>query len=126
MLPAGRLRHKITFQQKSTQLQDNETGDVNYDWQNIAVDPSVWAAVEPISTREFISAAQERSKVTTRIVIRQRGDIDHSMRIIHETMQGLVKVYNIEGIMADKDSGLEYMTLQCSEGVRQQDDGVDS
>ncbi|HEM0058926.1 TPA: head-tail adaptor protein, partial [Escherichia coli] len=28
------------------------------------------------------------------------------------------KLYSIEGILPDPDSGLEYLTLACSEGVK--------
>jgi len=37
------------------------------------------------------------------------------MRLYHAAKD---QYYNIEGVLSDKDSGLEYITLPCSEGVR--------
>jgi hypothetical protein len=37
-----------------------------------------------------------------------------SMRLVHRG-----KIYNPAGILTDKESGLEYVTLPCSEGVNE-------
>jgi head-tail adaptor len=37
---------------------------------------------------------------------------DASNRIVHGE-----RIYNIEGVLADKSSGLEYLTCPCSQGV---------
>jgi len=73
------------------------------------------ASVEPFSAREFIAAAATQNEVTARIGIRKRAGVDPTMRIIHRG-----KIYNIEGVLPDPKSGLDYLTLPCSEGV---DDG---
>lgn len=106
-MEAGRLRHRVTLQ-SYTATRDPDTGDVIRDWEDVA---TVWAAIEPLSTREFIASAATQSKVTTRIIIRQRA-VDHTMRAVHNG-----RIYNIEGVLADPNSGLEYVTLACSEGV---------
>lgn len=106
-LAAGRLRHRVAIQRRV--LAQDTSGNTTHTWANIA---TVWAAIEPLSTREFIAAQSVQSEVTARIVIRYRANIDASMRIVHKD-----KIYNIHGILADKDSGLEYLTLPVSEGV---------
>lgn len=115
-LAAGRLRHRVSIEQylalldsNGEVLQDPDTGEVLMDWVALA---EVWAAIEPLSTREFFAAQSVQSKVSARIIIRYRPDIDAAMRLRHNQ-----KIYNIEGILADKDSGLEYITLPCSQGV---------
>lgn len=117
-LSAGRLRHRITLQEKSPLLdsngdlvQDMETGAISYVWQEVA---QLWAAIEPLSGREFIQSQATQSKVSGRIVIRHYHYIHAGMRIYH-AYNG--KIFNIEAILADPDSGLEYMTLLTSEGV---------
>jgi SPP1 family predicted phage head-tail adaptor len=110
-LAAGKLKHRITIE-RPHQTQDATTGAINVSWQTLAV---VWCAIEPVSVREFIASQSEVSKIKTRIIIRYRNDIDHSMRIYYAPK---AIYYNIEGILADKDSGYEYITLACSEGVR--------
>lgn len=103
---AGDLRHRVTIRRFSEGVQDPETGDMVSAWQDFAV---VWAAVEPFSAREFIAAAAMQSHSTVRIVIRQR-DITAKDRIRHRGCE-----YDINGVLPDKKSGREYVTLICSE-----------
>lgn len=107
-LSAGRLRHRIRIERPSY-TQDPITGEMTQGWELVA--EKVPAAIEPLSAREFIAAQAVQSQVTTRIVIRRR-EIDATMRIVHRG-----QVYNIHGVLADPESGLEYLTLPCSEGV---------
>lgn len=117
MLDAGTLRHKVTIQQlvdiadSSGEVQDSN-GDPVQEWVDVA---TVWAAIEPVSGREFIAAQAEQSKVVARVVIRYRNDIDSAMRLFHPYKQFY---YNIEAILPDKESGLEYLTVLVSEGIR--------
>lgn len=112
---AGRLRHKVTLQRREYLLDSSgdviqdQNGQAEYVWLTIA---EPWAAVEPLSAREFIAAQTTESKVVARITMRYRADIDHAMRILFRG-----KVYNIEGVLSDKDSGLEYLTIPVSVGV---------
>lgn len=110
MIKAGKLRHRVKIQYPA-ESQDQETGALNVTWITKA---TVWASIEPISAREFIAAQSEDSKVSARITIRYRSDIDAKMRIYHEAKD---LYYNIEGVLSDKDSGYEYLTLPVSEGL---------
>lgn len=105
---AGKLRHRVTIQQPG-QTQDPATGEPTTDWQDVA---TVWASVEPLSAREFIAAQAGQSEISARIKIRYREGIDATMRILHRG-----KAYNIEGVLADPQSGRHYLTLPVSEGV---------
>jgi SPP1 family predicted phage head-tail adaptor len=111
MLKEGRLRHRITLQRPGMD-QDPDTGDVVPGWEDVA---EVWAEIAPLSVREYLAADAKQSEVTTRITIRYRDGITPDLRIYHA---GKDKYYDIEGILPDPDSGLEYLTLACSEGVR--------
>lgn len=111
MIKAGKLRHRVTIQYP-LETQDQETGAIDVVWTDFA---TVWADIAPMSAREFIAAQSEDSKVSTRITIRYRADIDAKMRLYHAAKG---QYYNIEGVLADKESGLEYLTLPCSEGLR--------
>lgn len=110
-LSAGRLRHRVKLQRPVFQ-QDTLTGAMNKTWQDVS---SVWAAIEPHSVKEFIASQTEESKVSCRIVIRYRDDVDYSWRVFYPRKN---QYFNIEGVLSDKDSGLEYLTLPCSEGLR--------
>lgn len=105
---AGPLRHRITIERPAYQ-QDPLTGEMVASWVLVA---KPWARIESLSARDFIAAAASQSEITTRITIRFREGVDSTMRILHRG-----KIYNIHGVLADPDSGLEYLTLPCSEGV---------
>lgn len=109
MLDSGKLRHRVSIE-RITRTQDQVTGAISETWTEIA---KVWAAVEPLSAREFVQSAAGQSEVTARITIRSR-DILATDRIIHRGT-----VYNIRGVLPDKDSGLEYITLPVAAGVNE-------
>jgi len=108
MIYAGSLRHRVTIQ-KPVYEQDS-FGDVTPGWVNVA---NIWASVKFLSAREFVAANAEQSKIVARITIRHRNNIDATMRIFFRG-----QYYNIEGVLPDPDSGLEYLTLPVSQGVR--------
>lgn len=105
-IAAGRLRHRVEIQQQVSTV--DSSGETSIEWETV---DTVWAAVEPLSAREYIAAQQIGSQITTRITIRYRDDIVPSMRILHGST-----IYNIQGVLADADSGIEYLTLPCSAG----------
>lgn len=106
-LAAGRLRHRVRIEQP-VEDRDEDSGAVITTWALVA---EVWAAIEPLSTREFIQAAAVQSEITGRIVIRFRDGLTPDMRIIHNG-----RVLNPAGWLPDKDSGLEYLTAPYSLG----------
>lgn len=106
---AGALRHRVRIDQLvSTRDSD---GVLTQAWLEVA---TVWAAIEPLSAREFVAASAIQSQVVARITMRYRPGIEAMMRLVHRG-----QVYNIEGVLADKVSGLEYLTLPVSAGVNQ-------
>lgn len=111
MIDASKLRHRVDFE-KRIDAQDPETGAVTPVWVSVA--KSVPAAIEPLSVREFVASQALQSEVTTRILVRYRPGLNAAMRIKHGS-----RIYNPEGFLADKESGQEYLTIPCSEGVNE-------
>lgn len=107
-IDTSKLRHVIRIQ-RTEQVQDS-SGDVLDVW--VDAWPRVFASIEALSAREFMAAANLESKITARITIHYRDGVEAKMRIVHGD-----KLYNIEGVIPDLDSGREYLTLPCSEGV---------
>jgi SPP1 family predicted phage head-tail adaptor len=107
-MQAGKLRHRLTLQMK-TVTQDKTTGRLTETWQDVC---KIWGNIAPLSAREFLASQSIQSEITTRITIRYKKNIDSTMRLLHGG-----KIYNIEGALADAKSGIEYLTLPCSEGV---------
>lgn len=108
-IPAGNLRHRVSIQQKQIS-QNPVSGELTETWADVWT--NVPAAVEPLSAREFIAAQSFQSEVSTRITIRYRAGITAAMRILHNG-----RIFNIQGVLADPDSGRSWLTLPCSEGV---------
>lgn len=105
---AGKLRHQVKLQ-RPVKIQSPTTGAVSNSWEYVA---DIWAEVVPSSAREFVAAMSVQSEITTRITIRHRNDVTARNRILFRG-----KIYNIEGVLPDPVSGIEYLTLPCSEGV---------
>lgn len=107
-MQAGKLRHRVTLQRYEETRDD--MGAVIETWVDVA---TVWAAVEPLSVREFISAQAGQSEISARITIRYRPGIDATMRVLHRD-----QIYNIKGPpLPDPRSGREYLTLAVAAGV---------
>lgn len=120
-LDSGKLRHRVRIEKydylrdsQGEVIQDPVTGEVAQQWVEVA---EVWAAIEPVSGREFIQSAATQSKVDARIVIRQRDDVDASMRLVHVRLGRPDVIYNPHAFLEDKESVLEYMTAPCARGV---------
>lgn len=103
---AGELRHRITIQQK-TVVRDTYGGET-VTWTNTA---TVWAAVEPLSGREYFSAQQVQAEVNHRIRIRYRAGITTTMRVLWGT-----RVFDILAIINLQERGRE-IHLMCKEVV---------
>lgn len=112
-IAAGKLRHRIAIQAHQYISQDPSTGEELRDWVTVR---ECWASIEPLSARDLIAAQSAQSKATARITIRYADDIDASMRIRH-VRRGKDVIYEIEGVLEDPISGLEYITLLCAKGV---------
>lgn len=106
-LEAGDLKHRVLIQSRGTSKDSD--GDTVETWTDFA---TLWAACEPVSVRDFIASRAPQSEIAVRFKVRYRDDLLASMRIVHRGA-----AYNIAGVLPDKDSGLEYLTLPCTAGV---------
>lgn len=120
-IDSGRLRHRIRIERLELSvdsngdvIQDDNTGATTGTWTEVA---KVWAMIEPLSAKEFAQSQATQAQITARIVIRHRAGLDSSMRLVHLINGAPFKVYNPHGFLADKDSGIDYLTIPCSEGV---------
>ncbi len=103
MLPAGKLRERITIEQP-VEARD-EYGSTVQTWETFV---AVRAAVEPISGREYFSAQATQSEVTTKIRIRHLAGVTTKMRV---SWRGTM--LDIESIIPDERR--REMTLMCVE-----------
>ncbi len=103
---AGELRHRIKIQQKS--VTRGTMGGETVTWTDVS---TVWAAVEPISGREYYAAQQTQAEAQTRIRIRHLAGITTSMRVLWGT-----RVFDIIDVLDVKERGRE-IHLMCKEAV---------
>lgn len=113
----GTLRHRVIIQRRiETQ---NSTGEVEQryeDWQ------TVWGSIEPISGREYFSAQQIQSDITTRIRIRYQNGITPKMRAVHQIGSGSpseFEYFDIESVLHINERNRE-IHLMC---VRREAEG---
>lgn len=111
ILNPGKLQYRIVIQ-NPVEIQNQSTGAMVVEWDDLA---TVWADIVFMRGSGLVSGQAEHSKIIGRVIIRYRDDITSEMRIFHPS---LGDYYNIEGVLSDPDSGLEYLTLPISEGIR--------
>jgi len=108
---AGLLRHRVSIEQRVVELDSD--GERTEAWAD-AFGLLLPAEIAPLSGRELVAAAAVQSKVTVRVRIRYRPGVSASMRVLHRSL-----AYNIEAVTPDTDSGVEYLTLHCTQGANE-------
>lgn len=73
---SGFYNRRITIKQPVATA--TERGGWSTAWQTVVAD--LPAMIQPLSGREVARYQQQQSQITTKIVIRYRGDIDRTMR----------------------------------------------
>lgn len=111
-MAGGALRHRVQLHEPVVQI-DADTGEpVITDWLDHG---QVWAAIEPVSGREWLQSAEFREGVTTRIRIRWRDDVTSMWRVIHTRTSGDT-VYGIDAVLP-RYEGMSELHLMCSSGT---------
>lgn len=108
-MQAGRLRHRITLQ-SSTESKDS-FGGASKTWAAVG---TVWAAVEPLSGREYFDARQQEASVDTRITVRWRDGVEPKMRVLWTDPSDTAHVYDIVSVITDYTHMRQYV-LMCAE-----------
>ena len=100
---AGDLTERVTVERFTSTTYD-ELGQPIEAWAPLF---TCWAAVEPLTGREYLAAGALLSEVTARIRMRYRPGITAADRVIHNG-----KVYGITSV-ADVHSSRRELQLQC-------------
>lgn len=110
--------NKRVYLQKPVTTQDSVTGEMTAVWTTQSSASSggmFWASIEPVSAREFRRSGADQGQSIERIVLRADAitlTITPAWRVLHKNT-----IHNIHGVLPDKDTGLEYITLSTSSGV---------
>lgn len=111
-LDAGKLRHRVTIQ-SPVRVQNSATGELTTTWVDVHV--AVPAAIEPLSVKDFLQSGADQSHITARITIRWLSGLVPTMRLVGACGCHSGKVYSIKGLLEDKDTGTDYVTMPCTE-----------
>lgn len=85
------LNRRVTFQRK---VRGKGPGGIPTEaWSDVV---TVWAAKDPLRTREFFAAAAVNAEDTVKFRVRYRTDIKPDMRIVDDG-----RVYSITGVQED-------------------------
>ena len=104
------LRHRITLQNFTT-----TTDDFNHHTKVWADVETVWAAIEPINSRELFAGGAEEFSTTHRVFIRYSTDVNgisNTWRVVFGTRK-----LNIKSILRTREDSQMYELL-CEEGLR--------
>lgn len=103
-MTSSRLNKRVTIQQRTAGK--DASGAQVQTWVDVA---TVWAAVWPMTGRQYIAANAETNTVITKIRIRKRAGIVAAMRVKHGAT-----FYDIEAVL-DPDGA--WTDLMCKAGA---------
>jgi len=101
-MKAGDLDQRVTVERYTST--EDELGQPIESWAPLF---TCWAAVEPLTGREFIAAQAAQSEVTARIRMRFRPWMTSQDRVIHEGT-----TYGIESVIDVRSANRE-LVLMC-------------
>ena len=110
MIDPGKMRHRITFQ-TFTGEQDAYGDPLQADDSNWKDTATLWAAIDPISGREFYAAEQSQSEVSHKVRCRYRSSLTTAMRIKYGK-----RIFQIISII-DWEERHESLLIMCKELV---------
>lgn len=76
----GRLSSRVSLERQIRT--PDASGGATTEWEEVV---TLWAAIDPVAAGESLSADRLSTRVTHRITIRFRTDIEGGMRIVHRT-----------------------------------------
>ena len=106
---AGKLSERITFQ-SYTLASDGAGGQVKT-WANLATTPTVWAHVKSRAGQERFDEDRDTASAITEFTIRNRSDVDETMRIVWGGEN-----YNIRHVMREGTRAM-YLYIKSERGV---------
>ena len=102
----GSMRHRVTIQYKVTTI--DGYGGESITWTDLL---TCWAAVEPLSGREFLEGRRLENEINHRIRIRYREGLTPSMRVIWGS-----RAFDVESVI-ERASRRREIWLMCRELV---------
>ncbi len=109
---AGRLRHRVRFEEKGTVTQ-NALGEEEFAWEQLFV---AWGSVEPIRGREYRAPDSEQAQVDTVIRMRYHPGVKPTIRAVWLDGDGVDHTYDVITVKRVYERNRE-MEVMCRENV---------
>lgn len=106
--------HLVDIEQ-NTPTQDTTTGEQTDSWSALYED--IFCDIVPVSVKDFIQSQAHQSEVSVRIKLPYLTGLSADMRIVAKCGCHSGKIYNPAGFLEDAETGQEYITVPCSQGV---------
>jgi len=103
-LDPGQLSSRVALE-RPVRTSDG-SGGATVEWVEVA---TLWAAIEPVAAGEIFAADRLATRVTHRITMRHRTDVEGGMRIVHRG-----RVLRIEA-WRDPDETRRFLVLEAVE-----------
>jgi head-tail adaptor len=111
-MQAGKLRHRLTFEEAAEVADPNGTGQRVKVWNDVG---QRWGSVDPLTGKELIAAQQTKSTVTHRITIRNRPPSPTKpaaqLRVVRRVTGQPVRVYHLSSALDWESRGIETTIL---------------
>lgn len=104
----GRLRHRLTLQEKSAT--PDAGGGRSVAWQDVAQNPQLWGRIAPLSAGEALRAMQLEDEITHEITIRSRDDVTAGMRLVRGNRR--FRIVALSALDADSDDYLRLLVME--------------
>lgn len=111
-MQGGNLRHRLTFQTRTT-TQDAYGGEQVAPWTDAF---TVWGSIQPLRGREYMDAMQQQADVSHRVIIRYRAGVKPTMRIKHKLDSRSARYLEVVSVIESYIRGRS-MELMCREAV---------
>jgi SPP1 family predicted phage head-tail adaptor len=111
VLSAGQLNCRVVVKRPSTEL--DAYGSVVPGWVEVM---TVWAAIEPLTGREFVSARQLASEVTHQLTVRYSSLLADTRVVAGYRALYKGRIFNIHAALNEDESNV-LVTLLASEGL---------
>ena len=110
MIDPGKMRHRVIFQSFTGAVDSFGDPQQNDDsqWEAVAI---LWAAIDPVSGKEFYAAQQSQSEVTHKVRCRYWPGLTTAMRIKYGS-----RLFKIISIL-DWEERHESLLIMCKELV---------
>ena len=113
MLPAGKLRYRITFEQRN--VTKDAAGQESTSWIAIAGLSNIPSRIEPISGAEKLKASAINSQLSHKITVRYQSQFSDPLAVTTYRINFGGRIFDIESVVNFGERN-HWIQISCIEG----------